>query len=107
MAPKSPKLWKWAKKQNNFIHVESSGDAFLDDLRSSVSFHQIWRSWEEGRAIFKGMMGREPPVDPVAILATHTTDELYLLRRDLAGVPSTSVVRQKDADESHALLGVL
>lgn len=104
---KSPEIWKWAQKRTAFKHVQLSGDAFLDELRSIVSNHHIWRAWQKGRAIYKNMMGREPPADPITLLAALSTDELYQLRRDLTGVTSSSVVRKKDADDSQALLGVL
>lgn len=104
---KSPGLWKWAKERTDFIHVQSSGDAFLEALRICVSRHHIWRVWEKGRVIYKDLFGREPPADPIAALTPLSTDELYQLRRDLTGVTSASIVRHKDAEDSQALVGLI
>jgi hypothetical protein len=104
---KSPKIWTWAQKRTTFIHVQASGDTFLNELRWRVSSHHIWQAWQKGRAIYKDLTGSEAPTDPVTLLASLSTDELYQLRRDLTGVTSASVVRQKCADASEALLGAI
>lgn len=104
---KSPGLWKWANDQTNFVHVQCSGDAFLEELRTHVSRHHIWRAWEKGRVIYQNVVGREPAADPIAMLTPLSADELYQLRRDLTGVTAASIVREKDADDAKALLGVI
>jgi hypothetical protein len=104
---KSPTLWKWAKERTNFIHIRSSGDTFLEELRWRVSYHHIWQAWQKGREIFTSVLGVEAPSDPVAILEQLANDDLYYLRRDLCGVPSNAVVRDNEANESQALIGAL
>jgi hypothetical protein len=104
---KSPALWKWAKERTNFIHIRSSGDKFLEELRWRVSYHHIWQAWQKGREIFSSVLGGEAPSDPVAILQQLANDDLYDLRRDLCGVPSNAVVRDNAANESQALIGAL
>jgi hypothetical protein len=104
---KSPALWQWATERATFIHVQVSGDAFLDELRSVVSCHFVWKVWQKGRAVFEGLMGQKPPPDPMDSINALSTDELYRLRRDLTGVPSGSIVRQSDADDTHELIGLL
>lgn len=104
---KSPKIWNWAQEQTDFIHVQSSGDAFLDELRWRVSFNHIWQAWERGREIFEELTGSAAPADPVDLLTDLSTDELYQLRRDLTGVTSSSVVRETVPNASHAALGAI
>jgi len=104
---KSPKLWKWAQEQASFIHIQSSGDPFLDELRWHISFHHIWQAWQRGREIYEDLTGSAAPSEPLNLLVDLSTDDLYQLRRDLTGVSSSSVVRETKVDASHALYGAL
>lgn len=104
---KSPKIWKWANEQATFFHVLSSGDPFLDELRWRISYHHIWQAWQRGKEIYEDLTGSAAPDDPLDLLSNLSTDDLYQLRRDLTGVSSSSVVRERDANESHAVLGAI
>ena len=104
---KSPKMWNWATNHANFVHIGVSGADFLDELRSVVSCHFIRKVWEEGCRSFTVMAKRAPPADPCPALTAYSTDDLYRLRRDLTGVSTSSIVRQKDVNNQHALIGLI
>ncbi len=104
---KSPKLWGWATRRANFIHIRVSGDDFLDELRSVVSCRFIHKVWEGGHTSFRTMIKQEPPADPYPALTTYSTDDLYRILRDLTGIPTDSIVRQKDVDNEHTLIGLI
>ncbi len=104
---KSPELWNWATKFANFIHIRASGDAFLDELRSIVSGWLIRKVWMKGRERFQEMLNKKPPEVPDTVLVTQATDSLYRIRRDLTGVPMTSIVRQMNVDDGYILIGLI
>jgi hypothetical protein len=104
---KSPSLWNWASKSADFTHVRASGDEFLDELRHIVSCHYITSVWEKGKAAYRNVTEHEPPVVSDALLTPASTDSLYQVRRDLAGVNSSSVVRQNKAGDGHTIIGLL
>lgn len=104
---KSPALWKWATKNAAFTHVRASGDEFLDELRHVISCHFIKSIWEKGRAAYSNVIGHQPPAVAEDFLSRFSTDSLYQLRRDLAGVNASSVVRQRTAEDGHTLIGLL
>ncbi len=80
---------------------------FLDDLRWSISYHHIWQAWQQGKQIYQDLIGSEPPGDPQNLRTILSTNDLYLIRRDLSGVTTSSVVRDHGANESHAVLGAI
>ena len=104
---KSPALWKWTQENARFQHVSASGDQFLDELRHVISCHFINRVWEKGKQTYIELFGYEPATTPSVDLDSFSTDQLYALRRDITGVPSTDIVRGTTIEDAHSLIGLL
>lgn len=104
---KSPSLWEWANNKATFTHIQASGDEFLDELRHITSCHFIRNVWEKGHRTYSGVFAQQPPPIPDGELSPLSTDSLYRIRRDLAGVDSASVVRQKCVDDGHTMIGLI
>ena len=100
---KAPHLWDLAHADPvHFFHVPLSGADVLDDLRRSFSktiFRQVLAA---GRAPFEAETGAL--CDPTLLRAPDFgSEDLYALRRDLEGVPSTAPATLRSADGREVL----
>lgn len=102
---KSPELWEWANKAI-FSHVAQSAESFLDELRRRFSRQFFVKVLSLGVPAYQKRFAGEPP-DPDAVRPDMTTHDLYALRRDICGVPSTEMPGLKEPGESHSLIGCL
>jgi hypothetical protein len=104
LSQKAEGLWKWAHRDGiAFRHLPISGSEFLEKLRLRYSQVQVRRVVAVGASVFVGETGREAPVFPPADAVDP--DDLYDLRRDLAGVPRTAAVGQHVPGPTDELLG--
>jgi hypothetical protein len=95
MQRKAPNLWAWASdSRRQFRHVQESGAEFLDDLRRRFSVRLLEQIIEQAMPAYVAITGRTYARNP-SFTTTLTTDDLYSLRRDFAGIPNTKVVRDK------------
>jgi hypothetical protein len=106
LAAKAPELYNWASGPGvTFQHVKMSGTDFLMELRVRFSQNIISRIVDSGRSHHEKRV-RMPPkhyFDPASL----SMNQLYTLRRDFAGVPSTGVARTMEPSESHVAIGSL
>lgn len=90
---KAPKLWAWGERHApNFIHLQESGDVFLDELRVRFSENLLQRALMAATASMPATPGATPTLTGFDGL---TADEMYALRRDFLGVPIGEVPRFK------------
>jgi len=102
LSAKAPRLWSWANSGAFwFKHVQASATDFLDELRYLVS-RIIFRNLLNDSLIeyqSKYGIAYTGPIDLDPVL---TTDELYMLRRNLEGVLSNTLLRTiKTRNEQH------
>ena len=107
LSEKSPALWSWATKRADFMHVQASGDEFLEELRGCVSANHIASAWRGGIESFAYVAGDNSIDHQIKRLEKLPTDGLYSIRRDLEGISSTSIVRNLVADSSQSLIGAM
>ncbi len=100
---KAPLLWDLAHADLvQFFHVPLSGADVLDDLRRSFSKTMIRQVLAAGRAPFEAEKGA--PCDAALLRAPDfEAEDLYALRRDIEGVPSTSPATLRNADGREVL----
>jgi hypothetical protein len=97
---KAPELWnKLRALSRQFLHVQASGDVFLNELRHAYS-----ESWMKRFVAFgETQQSLSPPTTitlaaaPVAAhpLSPVSMEDLYDLRRDAEGIPYTRAATQK------------
>lgn len=96
---KAPQLWAWANGPGiQFLHIRSSGEAFLDELRRIWSGRFVTRLMEAARPAYETFFG--PPPNQPPDLSGECSRTLYALRRDLTGTPSTQPVRERTPAKS-------
>lgn len=100
---KAPELWKWANSNTEFVHIPAKGEVFLTRLRKAFSENLLSRVLSEAAESF-GATKPGVPLPPV-IFAGLTVDDLYSLRQDVYGVPSTRIPRYAEPDGSMDAVG--
>ena len=102
---KAPKLWDWANQQKtNFFHVPESADAFLDELRVVFSRGFIEQALEGSIDLF-AVQFPERKVGEVEVPNSLSSDDLYLLRKDLCGCSGARPSRARKPDQNMNLVG--
>ena len=104
---KAPQLWAWAHHEGvEFQHVQESGNEFLEDLRHRFSRQMLLTCFENSRDRYVVLTG-ETCDQLLALDPTISTEDLYALRKDFSGVPSTNIVRKKTHDAGMLLIGAI
>jgi len=104
---KAPELWKWANSNNVcFDHIKESGDKFLDELRYRFSRQYIIKVLTKSIDTYKDIFNNKY-TNQISINPELTTSDLYSLRRDLIGIPSTEIVRVKQPKDDQMLIGAM
>lgn len=100
---KAPELWALANKTGvHFTHITRSGADVLDELRKEFSKSYIRKILSSGKAAFESEPGNV--CEPAWLDAPNfDTDELYALRRDAEGIPSTNPARRKIPENCEVL----
>jgi hypothetical protein len=73
-----------ARASVKFLHVQSSGDVFLDSLRRAFSFSFVRQLLHRGRQEFEDLKG-SPPNPSLLEPPDLTSTEYWQIRRDLEG----------------------
>lgn len=103
---KASELWKWANKRSGYFeHVRQSGDSFLDELRRRFSERFLVRLIDAAKPAYKQKCGNSYS-KTISIDASLTTSDLYALRRDFTGEPTTNIVRIRHYSQEHQLIGL-
>ena len=102
---KAPALWTWAHHgEADFFHVREGAAEFLDDLRSSFSRGFVRRVLDGSGPSFANLFpGRE--IDDTNFIDPLSSDDLYLLRKDICGCSSKRSVGSKTPDGTMDLVG--
>jgi hypothetical protein len=104
---KAPGLWTWAKGPNcNFHHAQESGADFLDALRRRFSIQFLETVIENAKTPYTALTGKHY-TRPNTFDTTLSADELYSLRRDIEGLPSSRIARKKVPDAQMQLIGTV
>ncbi len=103
LAVKAPELSNWAKTSTEFVHIPTGGEIFLPRLRKAFSQNLLTRILREASGSF-GATKPGAPLPPVDFEGL-TIDDLYSLRRDVCGVPSTRIPRCARPDGSMDAVG--
>jgi hypothetical protein len=103
LAAKAPELWHWATSNAEFVHIPIGGEIFLPRLRKAFSENLLTRVLREAAGGF-GATKPGAPMPPVNFDGL-TVDDLYSLRRDVYGVPSTRIPRYAHPDGSMDAVG--
>jgi hypothetical protein len=104
---KAPILWQWASQNTHFHHIQQSGADFLDQLRTIFSQNLLKRIWQFAIDEFTQLTGKQAAQIDDHVFSQLSTTDLYAIRRDIYGLPSTCVVRHKDPDKSQRVIGAL
>jgi hypothetical protein len=100
---KAPELWNWARSNTEFVHLPMKGEVFLPQLRRGFSENLLSRVLREAAGGFGAATAGAamPSVDFDGL----DLDDLYSLRRDVYGVPSTRIPRYAQPDGSMDAVG--
>lgn len=103
LAAKAPGLWNWANASTEFIHLPVTGEVFLPRLREMFSKNLLTRVLREAVEGFRAIKAGSPvpptDFDPLSM------GDLYALRRDVDGVPSTRIPRYARPDGTMDAVG--
>lgn len=100
---KAPQLLQWASQQD-FTHVPDDADVFLDELRLVFSQAFVRRALDGGVGHFNALFPTRD-VHDMEFVDTLTSDDLYSLRKDLAGCSSRQPARMREPDNTTHLVG--
>ena len=104
---KAPIMWSWATNDDvNFFHVQESGSDFLDDLRRRFCLRWLINLITRSTVMYEQIIGH-PYQGQVQLNANPSTKELYSLRCDYSGVPSTEIPFYARNDNNNKVIGVL
>ena len=105
---KAPTMWNWAHRPGiTFLHEQTSGAVFLDDLRSHFSRVWLRRVLLDAADTYQQLF-RSPPPSPIdSSLEAGGSGLLYALRRDLSGVPQDRPVRSREAKPEYRVHAAL
>lgn len=100
---KAPELWTWANSSTQFIHLPIPGEIFLPRLRERFSKNLLSRVLLNAADGFHSTRTGAPlpPTDFDAL----SIGDLYGVRRDVDGVPSTRIPRYAQPDETMDAVG--
>jgi NAD-dependent SIR2 family protein deacetylase len=89
---KAPSLWALAEKSGGFSHIQQSGAEFLLELR--ILFGQLFfkRALAQSIPTYQEISEQD---DQPEFVVPNDVNDLYDLRRDLCGIPSNRIVRDK------------
>ena len=105
LAAKAPTLFALGQRATTaFLHVQTSGDIFLDRLRLSFSRSFVRRVLHSGRESFRETKGADPDAALTEAPVMDSTT-LWQVRRDLEGCPPNEPARQRVPPEE-PLLGL-
>lgn len=96
LAAKAPELWAWARTNTEFVHLPVGGEVFLNRLREMFSKNLLSRVLLEAANGFRATKAGAP-IPPTDFAALSISD-LYSMRRDVGGVPSTRIPRYAQPD---------
>jgi len=103
LAAKAPELWAWANASTQFIHLPVTAEVFLPRLREEFSRNLLTRVLRESADGFRATKPGAPI--PPADFAVLSNPDMYSLRRDVYGVPSTRIPRYSQPDASMDAVG--
>jgi hypothetical protein len=104
---KAPRLWAWANdRRYQFHHAQESGADFLDELRRRFSIQFLERMIHNAKDAYRAVAGKAY-VRPRTFDLTLSADELYALRRDVEGLPSSQIARQKNPTPQMRQIGCI
>jgi hypothetical protein len=103
LTAKAPELWAWANASTQFIHLAATAEVFLPRLREGFSRNLLTRVLRESADGFRATKPGAPI--PAADFAALSNPDLYSLRRDVYGVPSTRIPRYSQPDGSMDAVG--
>jgi hypothetical protein len=101
---KAPTFWTLLTATTRFEHVQISGNDVLAEIR--LAYLKVWlrKMFAFGRALYQAEKGTPPPAalsDPPVL----PVEQLYDLRRDAEGLPSSRAARQFEPDASAGQTG--
>lgn len=103
---KAPTLWTWARNENStFIHIQESGDNFLNELRKLYSIQFLKNMLDKSKPSYHQRFGSQFSGN-IHIGDDLEISTLYDIRRDVSGTPINEIVRRKKTDESFELIGL-
>ena len=92
---KAPGLWALAtERSHRFVHVKESGADFLEAVRREFSLALIRMTLDRGGSALQ-LQGSEPLDDDLLQPPQVPVEDLYRLRQDLEGKPSTEPATDK------------
>lgn len=98
LVEKAPQLSEWIQDAGlRFVHLQVSGDEFLDELR-----HLAVRSFIRRLLAVADV---DPPEDLDGKIYGVSTDDLYYVKRDLNQAPPSAVVREANPRNEMKFLG--
>jgi SIR2-like domain len=103
LAAKAPKPWAWAAASTRFVHLPAKGEVFLPRLREGFSKNLLARVLSESA---EGFSTTKPgSTIPSTDFAALSIPDLYAVRRDIYGVPSTRIPRYSQPDGTMDAVG--
>ncbi len=106
LSQKAPDLWNWANRSNIwFRHVQVSAAEFLDEFRCIYSRSIFRRLFEDSKADYYRDVGSEYN-GSLTLDSSLSSSDLYFIRRNLEGVPSDNIVRNRKHRSEQKRFGV-
>jgi NAD-dependent SIR2 family protein deacetylase len=103
---KAPSLWRWARNEGlTFIHIQESGDAFLECLRKKFSVIFLRKLLDRSKQSYHRHFGTHFSGN-IHIGDNLDVSALYDIRRDVCGTPINEIVRYKNTDDTFELIGL-
>ena len=100
---KAPDLWTWANQPNaTFILIQEQAHLFLEELRTEFSRRFLHRVFDGAETLFGQLFPGEYPIDDSAFVSLRA-DDLYPIRKDLAGRTNSEACREAKPIESMQL----
>lgn len=102
---KAPRLWAILSGASNFSHIQASGNDALPEIREA--FSRVWtrKLFALGAPLYAAQKGAPAPASALDAGSLNLSD-LYDLRRDAEGAPSTRAARTRTPNPSAAATGL-